>query len=218
MKSERYLNSLEAIFADHNVRLALLVDFGDVECPMDDKLSQVRDTCRSCRLGHMTLTCTDNKNERAWKLVTNASDEHTILVELKDTFLDLNDMGSFLDALIHDETLEAQGHVSVQLIPYRYREKQSTEDQDKIHSNDKLILYVNGNHAICDGRSITHFVALATNVLPILQPARLWKGYVLSDWKEWLEEIKMDYWEDMPCFLPGPNNTALHCGNVTDTF
>jgi hypothetical protein len=212
MKSERSLNSLETVFAACNIRFALLVDFGEVYCPIDDIYLQVQEACRSCRLGHIALTCTDNRNEKAWKLVTDTSDEHTVHVVLKDTdtaCVDLNDVGSFLDAMIHQETLPAQGPVSVQLIPYIDREKQVTQNKDNIHTNKKLILYVNGNHAICDGRSLTHFVAMATKALPNRPSGNFWKHHFLSDWKEWLEETKTDCWEDLPCFLQGPHDTAV---------
>jgi hypothetical protein len=52
------------------------------------------------------------------------------------------------------------------------------------NENQKLMLYVNGNHAICDGRSHCHFVAKATNAISRNALECAWREHQLADWKD----------------------------------
>ena len=68
------------------------------------------------------------------------------------------------------------------------------------------MLYVNANHAICDGRSLMHFLGCASNALPAQQFSKKWQELgALTDWKEMVAEGKLERWDDDPPYLCSKN-------------
>lgn len=68
------------------------------------------------------------------------------------------------------------------------------------------MLYVNANHAICDGRSLMHFLGCASNALPAQQFSTKWQELgALTDWKEMVAEGKLERWDDDPPYLCSKN-------------
>jgi hypothetical protein len=250
MKTEerRSLNSLEELFAVCNVRFALLVDLGDVASmnttsplSIDEVMKRTTGTCRTCPLGHMAI---EHTVDEGWSLVL--SDRAVATVVLRNHAGVVKDCGSFLDAIVQKETLPADGPISVQLIPYHNSSKKNINDNNMnpVHQagdknghdddekrllsdfNDRqirLMLYVNGNHAICDGRSLTHFVTTATKTTETTTPAPTRDDsetalsfnnlpQTLSDWKELVKEALLlqlgDGWNLLPPFSLGTTSQS----------
>ena len=68
------------------------------------------------------------------------------------------------------------------------------------------MLYVNANHAICDGRSLMHFLGCASNALPAQQFAKKWRELgPLPDWKEMVASAKLERWGEDPPYLCSKN-------------
>ncbi|CAB9514167.1 expressed unknown protein [Seminavis robusta] len=198
MRTERPLTGLEALFASCNVRFALMVDLG-VTVEQEQVLKSAMAACQSCRLGHLALAETGTGE---WSLVTDTDNTATATVLVKEGVLleDDEDVSILLDKLVFQETLPAQGPISIQLIPY----------QPKAGGSTGLVLYVNANHAICDGRSLTNLVTQSTmSTEKSLEAAQDWKDIQLPDLKEMLQATKMDTWQEDPPFLLGPNNNTI---------
>lgn len=204
MRTERPINGLESLFAACNIRFALLVDLGD-SVKEEDVLQRTHEACRCCRIGHLALAKTSNDDEGKgeWSLVTNTDDEAAASVTQRDTVVDIADdegIGRLLNSLILQENLPVKGPISIQMIPYQSPIKKSG-----------WMLYVNGNHAICDGRSMTQFVAVATKaIMPEPAATPLWSHVVLSDWRDMIRQApKPETWQEDPKFLLGPHQNPM---------
>ena len=181
MRSERALNSLEALFASCNVRFSLLL--------VDGELETVLPACKSLRLGHLSLKKDGpGGGESGWKLVTDTTS--SIVPEKADEVV-LEDFADFLDELI-GQSLSVEGPICLKIMPYTHGSK-----------GKGMMLYVNGNHAMCDGRSLIQFIDSASSEASEMSA---WKEMApLPDWKEMLfSAVRLENWQDEPSYLPHP--------------
>lgn len=181
----RPLNGLESIFAMYNVSslarphdgfscsgFALLVELEATSA--EDALRSATAAC-DCRLGHVKLTLSKESKE-----------EFALLTSEKDTFMAPTleevegvDPGSLLDQLIQED-LPALGAVEMRLIRFQ----------------KGLWLYLNGNHAICDGRSLTALASATAHGSD--------RGFIYTphaDWSQLASKARPDGWEAEPEFL-----------------
>eukprot|EP00435_Cladocopium_sp_Y103_P005273 s1168_g1.t1 len=117
---------------------------------------------------------------------------------LEDVVVDLDDFGKYLDDSICCETLTVDGPLSLQVLPYRVT--------DAGDDGRGVMLYVNANHAICDGRSLMHFLGCASTALPAQLFSKPWQELrPLPDWKEMVAGAKLERWDDDPPYLCSKN-------------
>lgn len=184
MRSERPLNSLEALFASCNVRFSLLL--------VDGEFDVLSATCKLLRLGHLSLKDVrdEAEGELGWKLLTDTTS--SIVPEKAEKSVVLEDFGDFLDELI-SQTVPVEGPICLKIMPYAHGS----------YGSKGMMLYVNGNHAMCDGRSLIQFIDLASSETSEMSA---WKEMApLPDWKEMLEAVRLENWQDEPSYLPHPS-------------
>ena len=185
MFSERPLNGLEAIFASCNVRFALLVVL-DVHDNLDvAKLhAKTISAFQSSVLGHLSLV--QNGPQGEWSLVV--SDATVASAKIREILTAPPvDNGKLLHDLVHQETIPAEGPLLVQILKHP-------------SSSDRGVgIFVNGNHAMLDGRSLTRLVGLAIGSEDSVPKA--FKTIQLEDWKEQVGRSSNEKWDDQPPFL-----------------
>lgn len=215
-KQRRQLNAFETFFASCNVRFAMLVQFliqqpspGD-----DDKVHGVdTETLKRgivqashlCRLGQLQLDYDDDN----WYLTLNdrnGQDKKEMdIVTISKVSDDDEDFGpTYFDKVMASETLPATGPLSIELI-----ESSSSPGMTRA-------MIVNGNHALVDGRSLTHFVSTilkcsSTSSINILDnPTEHQISWdMIPDWKELVDKVKTKEWNESPPYLPTGTSTML---------
>ena len=190
MMSTRPLNALAELFASCNVRFAMLVVLEEGTDLTTTKTDLERTTQRaldSCRLGYLTLSKQkSNNNEKiVWSLIESSDNNNNCKVVVREHTRDnntlTNDYGSVLDNLVQQETAPAEGPIAVQIFSVNDKSTSQLSEESNMNQNKNLLLYINGNHAMVDGRSMTHLIGLATSMY---KPSSEWKTIVLPDWKD----------------------------------
>jgi hypothetical protein len=138
--------------------------------------------------------------------------------------------GQYLDdRVINTDPASNQGEGPIHVEVLRFIEAEdshsSTNEQRDVTvavPSTAVGLYVNSNHAICDGRSLLHFASLA---LQQIQPLPIWTRsrhretdsssttIVPPDWKDLVQECTANDWNDVPPFLGTSISSDHEIGN-----
>ena len=215
-RRRRPLNSLETFFVSYNVRFALLlvVMFEGKEtttCSKDvvvERISTAQIALDSSRLGHLCIILSNNSDDdnekKCWSLVETEKNVNNKVVvrQLPETTKKELEYGEFLDDIVEQATIPAEGPLSIQIF------------DDTSSSRQTTMLYINGNHAMVDGRSLTHLLGFATGMY---ESTLEWKGITLPDWKDMVEEsiASLPKWIAEPPFLHGEHNNLLTLNDLS---
>jgi len=215
MVQKRTLNAIETLFAVENVRFALLLVMPvDDEETLNDEISRLATLARSTRLGNLLIErepSMDVDAEETWTLTQELgkysckpTGEGLLTNQRHNNELDLKDYGRILENLVQKDTESAEGGLTVKI------GLKETKD------GKRKFLYVNGNHAMVDGRSLTHFLS----VLAGLKKSSLaWKTQTIPNWRNMVMTStgKMEKWSENPPFIEGENKTLTFRELSTDT-
>mmetsp|Transcript_21218 Transcript_21218/g.39608 ORF Transcript_21218/g.39608 Transcript_21218/m.39608 type:complete len:496 (-) Transcript_21218:884-2371(-) len=211
--NERPLNALETLFAAANVRFSLLIVFdqNDEKC-VHDLRQRALQGLETSPLGYLELQHIENDANNTWKLI-----QHELCVgrvTCRTVVTDIKMLGSqWLQALVQTVNEAAQGALVLEII----MQKTNSTSSDSDNTTNAIGLFVNVNHAMADGRSLTRLVEMATTK-PLRQEKLSDQGkhdsqptgkypIIVPDWHELVKQcMTTRQWDDGPAFLPGNYN------------
>ena len=184
VKWERPLNALETLFASANVRFALVVT---IPCSKDNNekcedlwnnLQQsIHVAIQSSRIGYLSLEYREDPrkethDESSWKLVEHTTPVARLALQNAKS-LAIEDPQTFLQSEVA-QTSSGEGPLLIRLI----------------RTSSGMVLTVDGNHAMVDGRSLTQLVHLATLCTPRSadDDDDDWKQVRIPDWKDLVKD------------------------------
>ena len=171
-------------------------------------LQTLRRALQSSRLGHLQLVCQNNVasgEEEDWYLSyynprNRDGGSHFIsrVVVNDEQESIVTDFGRYLDDRVHSHNSPpAEGPLHVELL------------LSKSRSNRAFGILINGNHALCDGRSLIHLVMELFPVKHAPPSYTTWSdksanAMIPVDWKDLVLHAcseRTEQWSDVPCYL-----------------
>ena len=232
----RLLNKFETLFAENNVRFALLVELGHQDDTSEATkfnptglshftvpfwTDRVEQTLLHCRLGHLRVRRINNNNNNndddqkqidncEWYLETRAPGSSSPVHDTIGTAHEWKDIPTNMGQLLEDIVLQDDPPMTADG-PLRIRFLTHGNQQD---GPTVVGIVINGNHAMVDGKSLTGFVTKLVGTSPLdstdsLIPLESRSFQMLPDWKDLVMDslVKMGV-DDGLAYLP-PTHPVL---------
>ena len=210
----RLLNKFETLFAENNVRFALLVELGHQDDTSEATkfnptglshstvpfwTDRVEQTLLHCRLGHLRVRRINKNNNNnnnndndqkqidncEWYLETRAPGSSSPVHDTIGTAHEWKDIPTNMGQLLEDIVLQDDPPMTADG-PLRIRFLTHGNQQD---GPTVVGIVINGNHAMVDGKSLTGFVTKLVGTSPLdstdsLIPLESRSFQMLPDWKD----------------------------------